>query len=92
MKSMSEESKISIKGQITIPKVFREKLGLKPGDKVIFESIPQGILLRKKEELNITKVLNEVSGIWKEHPLFKDKTTKEIIKMMRGPDDETSQT
>jgi len=88
---MIKESKISKKGQITIPKDIREKLGLNTGDKVIFEPIAQGILIRKKEDSDINKVLNEITGIWKDHPLFKDKTTKEIIEMMRGPDDDAGQ-
>jgi len=88
---MVEESKISKKGQITIPKDVREKLGLKVGDKVIFESSSKGILIRKKENSDIDKVINEITGIWKDHPLYKDKTTKEIIEMIRGPDDETKQ-
>ncbi|HEY0087347.1 MAG TPA: hypothetical protein VGB37_00805, partial [Candidatus Lokiarchaeia archaeon] len=67
----------------------REKLGLKVGDKVVFESIEKGILIRKKEVSDINKVINEITGIWKDHPLYKDKTTKEIIEMIRGPDDET---
>ena len=87
---MIEESKVSKKGQITIPKDVREKLGLNVGDKVIFKSIAQGILIRKKEDSDIGKILNEVTGIWKDHPLFKNKTTKEIIEMMRGPDDDTN--
>ncbi|MHA1343269.1 MAG: AbrB/MazE/SpoVT family DNA-binding domain-containing protein [Promethearchaeota archaeon] len=88
---MIDEAKISKKGQITIPKDVREKLGLKVGDKVIFESIAQGILIRKKEDLDINKILNEITGIWKDHPLFKNKSTKEIIEMMRGPDDDAKQ-
>ena len=88
---MVEESKISKKGQITIPRDVREKLGLKVGDKVVFESIGKGILIRKKEVSDIDKIINEITGIWKDHPLFKNKTTKEIIEMIRGPDDETNQ-
>ncbi|MHA1729486.1 MAG: AbrB/MazE/SpoVT family DNA-binding domain-containing protein [Promethearchaeota archaeon] len=88
---MTEESKISKKGQITIPKDVREKLGLRVGDKVIFESITQGILIRKKDDIDIYKILKEITGIWKDHPLFKNKTSKEIIEMMRGPDDDTKQ-
>ena len=86
---MIKESKISKKGQITIPKDVRERLGLKVGDKVIFESISKGILIRKKEDSDINVILKEVSGIWKEHPLFKNKTIEEIIEMIRGPDDYT---
>ncbi|MBD3196721.1 MAG: AbrB/MazE/SpoVT family DNA-binding domain-containing protein [Candidatus Lokiarchaeota archaeon] len=86
-----EESKISSKGQITIPKDIREKMGLKAGDKVIFESIAEGIFLRKKEESNYQKILDDVVGIWEDHPLFRDKNTEEIIEIMRGPDDDTKE-
>ncbi|HEV2991113.1 MAG TPA: AbrB/MazE/SpoVT family DNA-binding domain-containing protein [Candidatus Angelobacter sp.] len=34
------ESAISVKGQATIPKVVREYLGLKPGDRIKFFYIP----------------------------------------------------
>ena len=88
---MIGESKISKKGQVTIPKDIREKLGLKAGDKIMFELIAQGILMRKMEESDSKKILRDISGIWKDHPLFKDKTTEEIIEMMRGPDDDTEQ-
>jgi AbrB family looped-hinge helix DNA binding protein len=87
---MLDESKITKKGQIIIPKAIREKLGLKAGDKIIFESNGNGILIRKKEDSDINEIIEEVSGIWKEHPLFKNKTVKEIIEMIRGPDDETN--
>ena len=45
--------------------------------------------MRKKEDSNIDQIIDEVAGSWKNHPLFHDKSTKEIIEMMRGPDDET---
>jgi AbrB family looped-hinge helix DNA binding protein len=43
------ESKITIKGQATIPKMIREHLGLKPGDHVKFFVHPDGsvVLLPK---------------------------------------------
>ena len=43
------------------------------------------------EESDLDKILKEIAGIWKDHPLFPNQTTKEIIEMMRGPDDETVQ-
>ncbi len=64
-------------------------MGVNVGDKVVFVSTTNGFLIRKKQDSDVKKVLNEVAGIWKDHPLFKDKTTKEIIEMVRGPDDET---
>ena len=36
------ESALSIKGQATIPKMIREHLGLKPGDRVKFFVHPDG--------------------------------------------------
>lgn len=38
------ESALTIKGQVTIPKVLREKLHLAPGDKVKFFLHPDGSL------------------------------------------------
>lgn len=64
-------------------------MGLQIGDKVVFEPIHEGILIRKKEESKIGSILDEITGIWEDHPLFHDKTTREIIEMMRGPDDDT---
>lgn len=34
---MNVEAKITSKGQITIPLEVRKKLGLRPGDKIVFE-------------------------------------------------------
>ncbi len=39
------ESTITIKGQATIPKVIREHLGLKPGDRVKFFVHPDGTVV-----------------------------------------------
>ncbi|MBX3268559.1 MAG: AbrB/MazE/SpoVT family DNA-binding domain-containing protein [Acidobacteria bacterium] len=36
---MNVEAKITSKGQITIPLEVRKKLGLRPGDKIVFEEI-----------------------------------------------------
>ncbi len=37
---------ITPKGQVTIPVALREELKLKPGDKVIYEKSPGGILIK----------------------------------------------
>ncbi len=44
------ESAITVKGQATIPKLIREHLGLKPGDRVKFFLHPDGsvVLLPKR--------------------------------------------
>ncbi len=40
--------KIGERGQVTIPKELREKLGLKPATEVEFQVVKNTILLRKK--------------------------------------------
>lgn len=45
--------KISEKGQITIPKKYREKFGLRPGDEVDFEE-EDGKLVLKKEKTDFS--------------------------------------
>lgn len=47
---MSETTRITRKGQTTIPQELREKHGLKPGDTVVWEETDDGIVVRKKEE------------------------------------------
>lgn len=44
---MFMRSRISSKGQITIPAEIREALGLRTGTLVVFERCPEGALLRK---------------------------------------------
>lgn len=43
-------SAVTVKGQVTIPKPVRDRLGLKPGDEVAFEAGPDGgVLIRKAQ-------------------------------------------
>jgi AbrB family looped-hinge helix DNA binding protein len=45
--NFSMRSRVSSKGQITIPVEIREALGLRAGTPVVFERHPKGALLRK---------------------------------------------
>lgn len=45
--SETETTRITRKGQVTIPKEFREEFGLEPGDEVIWQSGEEGIVVRK---------------------------------------------
>jgi len=40
------ESRITSRGQITVPKVIREKFGLKPGDSICFLEVNGSIVLK----------------------------------------------
>ena len=71
-------SRISSKGQITIPAEIRESLGLRAGTLVVFEPRPEGALLRK--------------GTTGEHPVDKlygllklPTSVDALLDAMRGP-------
>ncbi|MFQ6050710.1 MAG: AbrB/MazE/SpoVT family DNA-binding domain-containing protein [Candidatus Hydrothermarchaeota archaeon] len=50
-------SKLSKKGQITLPKDLRDLLGLKAGDKVVFEKHGDKIVLRKETTEKLSSIL-----------------------------------
>lgn len=41
-------SRVTEKGQVTIPKEIRDELGIQPGDEVVFEETNGGYLVRKE--------------------------------------------
>lgn len=50
---------VTNKGQVTIPKVVREKLGIRPGDRIVFTVMPDGAtILRAK-----TRSIEELAGV-----------------------------
>lgn len=48
---MKESTTLTTKGQVTIPKEIREALGLKPGDKVVFEKEGNKVVLKNPKTL-----------------------------------------
>jgi AbrB family looped-hinge helix DNA binding protein len=46
-----ETTRVTDKGQTTIPKPLREKYGIAPGDEVVWIEAEDGIKLRKKGDL-----------------------------------------
>ena len=43
---MQREAKITSKGQITVPREVRQALGVKPGDKIVFEQNGKDVSVR----------------------------------------------
>jgi AbrB family looped-hinge helix DNA binding protein len=72
------KSTISAKGQITVPAVVREKLGLAPGTAVRFELTEGGVLLRKGS--GGSHPVDQVFG-----RLKLEKSVDALIDEMRGP-------
>ena len=46
---MSETTRITRKGQTTIPQDLREKYGLEPGDEVVWEEREDGLVVKKRD-------------------------------------------
>lgn len=82
---MSYPGKVSFKGQITIPKELRKKLGIKPGDFVIFAEEGKKVVLKKarispEEEFN--KLVSVLDKKVKQLGI-KDKDIEDAVKWTR---------
>jgi len=58
-------SKITTKGQVTIPQKLRRLLGVRPGDKISFESTDDGQVIIKKIDCRRSlagKLRNQISS------------------------------
>ena len=54
---MSETTRVTRKGQTTIPQELREKYGLEPGDTVIWQETDDGIVLKKSRNTEARGIL-----------------------------------
>ncbi len=79
---MKSTSTLTVKGQITVPKEFRDAFGWKPGDEVEFLREGDGVKLirarRRRRGQGVVERLRQVSG-WK-----RDLTTSRLMKLTRG--------
>ncbi|MEO8681549.1 MAG: AbrB/MazE/SpoVT family DNA-binding domain-containing protein [Vicinamibacterales bacterium] len=70
-------SSISSKGQITVPKALRDRLGLKAGTAVEFELADGGVLMRKGHKGE--RPVDRVRGV-----LARRRATDDLMDDMRG--------
>jgi AbrB family looped-hinge helix DNA binding protein len=83
-------STITTKGQVTIPKPFREKLHIREGDRLIFEIKDDTLILKKKERKSILNLggiaRGRKVGIGDEREFTKKTVSKRIAKkgLMNG--------
>jgi len=68
---------IGERGQVTIPKALRDRLGIRPGEQLEFSEQPGGLLLRK------AGVLERIEAV--EGTLRLGMTTDEFVDLLRGP-------
>jgi AbrB family looped-hinge helix DNA binding protein len=73
-------AKVTSKGQVTIPKDIRDRLGIKVGDEIDFVEERGVVTLRKhREPGSFHKWIGFLADA------FEGKTTDEIIEELRGP-------
>ncbi|MBI3540711.1 MAG: AbrB/MazE/SpoVT family DNA-binding domain-containing protein [Deltaproteobacteria bacterium] len=60
---MNNQSTVSERGQITLPKELRDRMGLKPGTSVRFVPSPKGILIQRD---SAEDPMGEVFGVLKD--------------------------
>jgi AbrB family looped-hinge helix DNA binding protein len=62
-----ETTRLSEKGQIVIPKDFREKMGLKPGSRFLVIATEDSIILQRievvKRKMAVDEILSKARGI-----------------------------
>jgi len=68
--------KVSLKGQIVIPKAVRDEMGIKEGDELIVESSEEGIIIMKKPKDPVKEMQGLFEGKFK-------KTSTELVKELR---------
>lgn len=56
------KSRLSSKGQVTIPKPVREALGLSPGEEVVFEIREGEAILRPRRRVPLEALLGRLGG------------------------------
>ena len=75
-----ELSKVTTKGQITIPKSIREKLDLKEGSKIIFLQKGNDIVIKNSAMLALEKIQEEFEG---EAERLNIKTEEDVVELLK---------
>lgn len=89
---MTKHSRLTVKGQVTVPKDVRDQLGVKPGDRVAFEREGDRIVLRKAAvepvDVEAAKAAFRAKlelALKLYPPLPMDMTTDEYMALIRDP-------
>lgn len=69
-------SRVTEKGQVTIPKEIRDRLGIHPGDEIDFEETEEGYVIRKQVDQSRFQKWKGVAET--------DETVEERMSALRG--------
>ena len=58
--------KVGAKGQVVIPKAIRDRIGIRPGDHVIFDAEGEGVRIRRADRVEATQAerIKALRGSW----------------------------
>lgn len=79
-------TKVTVKGQVTLPKRVRDAVGIKPGDEVEVRATSGGKVIIERPKDN-DDYLDRLYAIAKRRPI-RGITTDELMKASRGDPDE----
>jgi AbrB family looped-hinge helix DNA binding protein len=88
---MSRESRLTVKGQVTIPKDVRDVLGVRPGEAVVFEREGDRVFVRKSDPAPVDpaerrRTFQERLARARKFAIpLNDMTTDEYMAMVREP-------
>ena len=77
-------AKVTTKGQVTIPKVIRELLGLKEGSKVLFIKKGDDIVIKNSAMVALEKIQNAFDGEAERLGLTNEDDVVQMIKEFRN--------
>ncbi|GHU81617.1 AbrB family transcriptional regulator [Clostridia bacterium] len=76
-------SRMSVKGQVTIPVEIRRKLGLKEGDKVIFAEKGGDIVLLNSNRLAFEEFQREMAGEAEKAGISSEEDVVDLVRQVR---------
>ena len=78
---------VTVRGQVTLPKAFREAAGIKPGDRVNVRARPEGgAIIEPTMDLILQSAFRaRIEDLRRRRPI-RDMTTDEIMRITRGED------
>ena len=85
-------TRVTVKGQVTLPKAVRDAAGIRPGDLVTVRALPEGgvVVAREAAPDETAAFLARLEEIAERKPMkdgpFGANTTDEIMRVLRGED------
>ncbi len=81
-------TKVTVKGQVTLPKAVREAAGIRPGDRVNVRVRPEGGVIIEAEAAvkSAEAYMNGLKDMSRRRPFRGFSSTEEVMRMTRGED------